>query len=92
MEQTINNITKQINTLSHQLRFIGKTQLMIVEKLSLEDSEFMANFVMSALSNKEILTGFTDYMFNEVKNVPDSIKTLLMELNEIKLQIDREEE
>ena len=86
MEKTIDNICKQIDNLNSQLRFIGKTQLLIVEKLAVSDSSFMQDFIIQALSNKNILEGFTDYMFNEVKDVPDDIKTLLMELNEARLE------
>lgn len=86
MEKTIDNICKQIDNLNSQIRFIGKTQLLIVEKLAVSDNTFMQDFIIEALSNKNILTGFTEYMFNEVKNVPDDIKTLLMELNEARLE------
>lgn len=86
MEKTIDNICRQIDNLNHQVRFIGKTQLLIVDKLSQEDNKFMSNFIVQALSTKEILDGFTEYMLNEVKNVPDEIKTLLMEINEARLE------
>lgn len=86
MEKTIDNICRQIDNLNHQVRFIGKTQLLIVDKLAQEDNKFMSNFIIEALSSKEILDGFTEYMLNEVKNVPDEIKTLLMEINEARLE------
>lgn len=86
MEKTIDNICEQIDNLNRQIRFIGKTQLLIVDKLAIDDREFMAEFIANALSSKQILEGFTEYMFNEVKDVPDDIKTLLMELNEARLE------
>lgn len=86
MEKTLSNMVNQVENLAHQVRFIGKIQLLIVEKLAVSDSSFMQDFIIQALSNKNILEGFTEYMFNEVKDVPDDIKTLLMELNEARIE------
>lgn len=86
MEKTLSNMVNQVENLAHQVRFMGKIQLLIVEKLAVSDSSFMQDFIIQALSNKNILEGFTEYMFNEVKDVPDDIKTLLMELNEARIE------
>lgn len=77
--EVLESLTKAIQELQFKLNYIGKTQLLIVQHLADKDDEFEKQFVIHSLMNKRLRKGFTDFAM-ERKDVPDHIKTLLMEI------------
>jgi len=88
--KTDNKLHKILDDIYTKIEFLSKTQMIIVDKLSKEDSEFQMQFIAMTLANDEIRNDFTEFL-NEF-NAPDKLKTLMMELNEIAINIKKEEE
>jgi len=88
--KTDNKLHKILDDIYFKIEFLSKTQMIIVDKLSKEDSEFQMQFIAMTLANDEIRNDFTEFL-NEF-NAPDKLKTFMMELNEIAININKEEE
>jgi len=88
--KTDNKLHKILDDIYFKIEFLSKTQMIIVDKLSKEDSEFQMQFIAMTLANDEIRNDFTEFL-NEF-NAPDKLKTFMMELNEIAINIKKEEE
>jgi len=88
--KTDNKLHKILDDIYFKIEFLSKTQMIIVDKLSKEDSQFQMQFIAMTLANDEIRNDFTEFL-NEF-NAPDKLKTFMMELNEIAININKEEE
>jgi hypothetical protein len=78
--EMLNSIEKSIEALHHRQKFIGKTQLLIVQHLSDKDEKFEKQFILQSLMDNKLRKGFTDFVM-EQDDCPDNIKTLLMDIS-----------
>lgn len=85
----MDELNVKVNTLRYQIELLGRIQMLIVDKLAHDDRDFMNQFIMTALSDKNLRTGFTDFLFKET-DAPDTIKTQMMEINELFKQMEEE--
>ena len=94
MAETTNKLQIMLDDILSKLDFLGRTQMLIVEKLSLLDKDFRLEFIAHTLAYDEIRNGFTDFL--EETNAPDAMKLMMMEMNEmaikVKNQVMKEEE
>jgi len=94
MAETTNKLQIMLDDILSKLDFLGRTQMLIVEKLSLLDKDFRLEFIAHTLAHDDIRNGFTDFL--EETGAPDAMKLMMMEMNEvaikIKEQVMKEEE
>lgn len=90
MAKTKPKLHKVLDDIYNKIDFLSKTQMMIVDKLSKEDKDFQMQFIAMTLAVDEIRNDFTEFI--NKNDAPDEVRTLMMELNEIAINLKNEEE
>lgn len=86
---TIEDVVDAINNINLKLNILSDLQMLLVQEVGENNQRFQNNAVQKLLSRKFIRDDFTNYIFSN-ENIPDDIKTALIEINETMLK--REEE
>jgi len=87
MSKTTNKLQKILEDILSKIDYLGRTQMMIVEKLSSLDEDFRLEFIAHALAQDEIRDGFTQFL--DDTNAPDAMKLMMMEMNEIAIKVKK---
>jgi len=87
MPKTTNKLQKILEDILSKIDYLGRTQMMIIEKLSSLDEDFRLEFIAHALATDEIRDGFTKFL--DETNAPDAMKLMMMEMNEIAIKIKK---
>ena len=87
MPKTTNKLQKILEDILSKIDYLGRTQMMIVEKLSSLDEDFRLEFIAHALAQDEIRDGFTQFL--DDTNAPDAMKLMMMEMNEIAIKVKK---
>lgn len=87
MPKTTNKLQKILEDILSKIDYLGRTQMMIVEKLSSLDEDFRLEFIAHALSQDEIRDGFTRFL--DETDAPDAMKLMMMEMNEIAIKVKK---
>ena len=85
MAETTNKLQVMLDDILSKINYLGSTQVLIIEKLSLLDKDFRLEFIAHTLAHDEIRNGFTDFL--EETGAPDAMKLMMMEMNEIAIKI-----
>ena len=85
MAETKHKLQEILESILSKIDYIGRTQMMIIEKLSSLDEDFRLEFIAHALAQDEIRDGFTQFL--DETNAPDAMKLMMMEMNEIAIKV-----
>lgn len=88
------NMVKAMEAIGDRLSLMATIQLTIVEHLGNENPKFQNRVIMNTLADKKVRNNFTEFL-NEKdieKSVPDSVKTRLMELNEMFAELEEDDD
>lgn len=86
---TIEDVVDAITNIQIKLDVMADLQMLLVQEVGENNHRFQNNAVKKLLSKKIIRDDFTNWLFSK-ENIPDDIKTALIEINEAMLE--REEE
>lgn len=85
MAKTTNKLQEILESILSKIDYLGRTQMMIIEKLSSLDEDFRLEFIAHALAQDEIRDGFTQFL--DETDAPDAMKLMMMEMNEIAIKV-----
>ena len=87
------NMVKTMEAIGDRISLMATIQLTIVEHLGEKSPRFQNQVIMNTLADKKVRNNFTEFL-NEIdtdKSVPDSVKTRLMELNEMFAELEEDD-
>lgn len=89
-DKTETKLSAILEDIYEKIEFLSNTQLIIVEWIAKQDSNFQMQFIAQSLANDDIRDGFTEFL--DEFGAPDKLKTFMMEINEIAMQATKEED
>lgn len=87
----MDKLKDRVDSLSKRIALLADVQLLILTEIGDDNPTFQKRVIANLLSKKEVLDGFTEYVFNPDNNVSDAIKVEMQEINEMLKDIREEE-
>lgn len=87
------NMVQAMEAIGDRISLMATIQLTIVEHLGDKSPKFQNKVIMNTLADKKVRNNFTEFL-NEKdieKSVPDSVKTRLIELNEMFAELEEDD-
>ncbi len=88
------NMVKAMEAIGDRISLMATIQLTIVEHLGSKSPKFQNKVIMNTLADKKVRSSFTEFL-NEKDievSVPDSVKTRLIELNEMFAELEEDDD
>lgn len=87
----MDKLKDRLDTLSKRITLLADVQMLILGELGDENPSFQGKVIATLLSKKEVLEGFTEFVFDPANNVSDAVKLEMQEINEMIKDIREEE-
>lgn len=87
----MDKLKDRVDNLSKKLALLVDMQMLILAEIGDNNPSFQGRVIANLLSRKEILDGFTEFVFDPDNNVSDAIKVEMQEINEMLKDIREEE-
>jgi hypothetical protein len=89
IRKVFNKLRKLAINLDRRVRILTRTQMVIVEHMGRGNTDFQNDYIKAMMSIKEIRDGFSkDVLESDKAN--DTLKTQVMEINEIFNEMEEE--
>jgi len=87
----MDKLKNRVDSLAKKISLLADIQMLILMEIGDKNPTFQGRVIANFLSRKEILDGFTEFVFNPENNVSDDIKLEMQEINEMLKQVGEEE-
>lgn len=81
----------RVDSLSKKISLLAEVQMLILAEIGNDNPSFQNKVIANLLANKDVLQGFTEFVFDPANNVSDVIKLEMQEINEMLKDIREEE-
>ena len=81
----------RVDGLSKKISLLADVQMLLIEEMGNNNQSFQAKVIATLLSKKEVLDGFTNFVFDPDNNVSDAVKLEMQEINEMIKELREEE-
>lgn len=81
----------RVDSLSKKISLLAEVQMLILAEIGNDNPSFQNKVIANLLANKDVLQGFTEFVFDPANNVSDAIKLEMQEINEMLKDIREEE-
>lgn len=82
-EKELYELKAEIKDLNKKIKFLMRTQQLIISHISKDNEKFMVEYMALALLQPDIRNGLSKELLGSDSKAPDNIKTLMMDINEV---------